>query len=286
MERFGVAFDASEHRNIVVPSNIFYDESKEYRILVDSAFGKAEVRLAFGQKIEFTDSDYSDESEDKERGATAGTQDSEETEPKSISPDRGKTIFEEQEEIEEIMEKRRKKSFWPSFVDDSSFLTRCNQNYLCKEEFCNDMNKNLILNLMGWKDLLLSLVEDVKNKYPFGDESCKEQVAMVALFGDICNSIAASGLPVFMMGARQMLRHLDYPQTIQEAKLVEDIAEFSRFEMTAHMLPCHTTFFIVTTYSKRDIKKHVIYGVFPRYQPKEPCPVESMVLRSSRGHVE
>lgn len=281
-KKMSVAFDASEHRNIIVPSSVFYDDSKEYRVLVDSAFGKAEVRLAFGQRIEITESS-SDESEYKTREVTAGTQDSEDTVAKTISPEKAGQRLEEQDRM---VRKRKKKSFWPGFIDESTFLRGCSRNHICTESFCNDMNKSLVMNLMKWKDLFMNLVKDVKARYPFGDESCKEQVAMVAGFNNICNNIAASGLLVFLMGARQIVRNLEYPETLQEAELVEDIAEFNKFELTAHMSPCHTTFFVVTTYRKCDVRKHVIYGVFPRYQPQKPCPVELMVLRSSQGYEE
>ena len=105
---------------------------------------------------------------------------------------------------------------------------------------------------------------------------------MVNSLGDICNSIAISGLPVHLMGARQMLRNLEYPKTMQEAELIEDMAEFMEFELTAHMTPCRTTFFIVTTYRKNEARKHVIYGIFPRYQSRPQSTVNEKLDRSSK----
>ena len=264
------SFDASEHRNIIVPPEIFYDGSKYFRVIVDSAFGKAEVRLEFGGKIEASDSEESEEdSGGDEVEILSGTQDSDKTVANSVSPEKGKKLLEEEDGILSVSP--RKEQFWPDFIDESTFLTRCSQNYVCREMFCNEMNRNLVLRLMRWKQLFLSLVDDVKRKYVFGTESCKEQVMMLDSFGDICNSIAGSGLPLHIMGARQILRKLDYPETIQEAELVEDVAEFENFEHTAHPSQCQTTFFVVTTYFERGLTKHVIYGVFPRYQERKRC---------------
>ena len=275
-----VTANATQHRNITIPSSIFYNDSKEYNVIVDSAFGQAEMRIAFGQVIELTDSDAdSDTSEDNPRNSTKSTQDSDKTVEKTISSE-----GEGQDWVRTGLEsaKRKKKSSWPDFIDGSTFLTRCSQNYICEESMCNELNKKLVLRLMKWKQLLLSLVTGVKRKYPFGEESCKEQLVMVKSLTHICNSIAGSGLPLHLMGARQIVKRLDYPETIQEAELVEDMAEFQHFELTAHMSPCHTTFFVVTSYRRHDTNKHVIYGVFPRYQPKEPCPIELMYLNSTK----
>ena len=275
MNTHSVRCDASQHHNILVPSSIFYDDTKEYRIIVDSALGQAEVRVAFGQVIEINETSDSETS-------PSGKQDTDNTVAEKMFPEKRHSSISINSGREE--KKKAKKSFWPSFIDENAFLTRCSRNHICEESMCNDLNRNLVLRLMKWKKLLLTLVDDVKKKYPFGEESCKEQVAMVHSIGDICTSIATSGLPLHVMGARKIVKMLDYPKTFQEAELVEDMTEFVDFELTAHMSPCHTTFFVVTTYTNHDTTKHVIYGIFPRYQPREPNPVEMMFLKSSKGY--
>ena len=283
MRKHSIPYDASQHCNIIVPSLIFYDSSKEYRVIVDSALGQAKVCVAFGQVIQIDDtSDSKSSGSCGDKSKDAGTQDSDSTVDKCISPER--TDNSNWITGAEEGRKKKKKSFWPNFIDEGAFLTKGSRNYICRESMCNDLNRDLVLRLMKWKNLLVSLVDDVKRKYPFGEESCKEQIAFVGSIGDICTSIAMSGLPLHVMGARKIVKMLDHPKTIQEAELVEDMTEFVDFELTAHMSPCHTTFFVVTTYSCHDMRKHVIYGIFPRYQPREPSPVELMFLKSSKGY--
>ena len=81
MNTHSVPYDASQHRNIIVPSSIFYDDTKEYRIIVDSALGQAEVRVAFGQVIDINETSDSDTS-------PPGTQDSDNTVAKQMFPEK------------------------------------------------------------------------------------------------------------------------------------------------------------------------------------------------------
>ena len=249
-------FDAGKHRNVVIPNSIFTDQTKEYHVLMDSPLGKAAIRLSFGSPIDISDNDDSEDNEGYETQNVSGD--------------------------DVRYQKKQRNSFWPEYID----LVKGGKplSYLCKERLCNEENKNIIRRMVLWEEIFQKITRDVKKKYPFGEESCREQLAMLTSIGDICNSIAASGLPISIMGAKQIMKHLKHPKSMQEAELVENMAEFKEFELTAHMSPCHTTFFVVTTHiSRNSTRKHVIYGIFPMYMPSHPCPVEKMILENSDG---
>ena len=264
MEPSRQTFDAGLHRNIVIPNCIFADNTKEYHVLVDSPLGKAAVRLSFGSPMNITDDEESEDEDKSDKVSSVNTNDL----THSIqSP-----------------AKKPKNSFWPDYIDLNKGGRKL--SYLCDEKLSNQMNKGIIRRLMLWARFVKCITNDVRKKHPFGEESCKEQLAMLSSIGDICNCIAASSLPVSLMGAKQLMNHVRDIKSVQEAELVENMAEFELFELTAHMSPCHTTFFVVTTHKKprpRKSRKHVIYGIFPRFQASVPCPIEQMYLENSKG---
>ena len=261
MEPSRQTFDAGLHRNIVIPNSVFADDTKEYHVLIDSPLGKAAVRLSFGHPLDITDDEESEHEDKSDKVSSVNTAD-----------------------LCHPIQKKPKNEFWPDYIDLMKGGRKL--SYLCDEKLSDQMNKGIIKRLMLWGRFVKCITDDVRKKYPFGEQSCKEQLAMLTSIGDICNCIAASSLPVSLMGAKQLMKHIRDIKSAQEAELVENMAEFELFELTAHMSPCHTTFFVVTTHRKprpRISRKHVIYGIFPRYQPSAPCPIEEMYLENSKG---
>ena len=261
-------FQAGMHRNLVIPPSA-YDNKTGVRIIFDSALGQAEVRVTIGQPLKLEE--LEDESIDKELDKM--TPDNPPI--KTVQVD----IFGQKLITPEPLKKKMKINFWPACLDVSSGGPY--KNWMCREPYVNQSNLAVIKRLLIWKDAMRSIIQDVRHQHGFPDEACKEQFAMTFYVTDICESIAAAGLPVTLMGAKQMKNEYEHLDSIQEAELIENVAYYELFKLSAHKSACCTTFYIVTTHIFGDDRKHVLYGIFPPYQGNKPCVVEEMLDHKS-----
>ena len=157
---------------------------------------------------------------------------------------------------------------WPRNIDVS--LGGPNKHWMCSLPIINSSNCAVIERMLLWKQKTVAIIDSMLDAYPFGKNTGSEQHAMTLWIVDICENIAASCLPVTLMGAKQIKREFSEVKSIEEGQLVENLAFYDKFFLHAHFSSSMDSFHIITThYNVGGERTHILYGAFGLFQPVE-----------------
>ena len=147
----------------------------------------------------------------------------------------------------------------PSKADDLSFIVL--------PAIIHSSNVEIIKKILSWVRETRQIITTTRDAYGYSDHAALEQMEMSQDVEDLCNFIASSGLPINLMGKRQMFERIKAFKFPEHAEFVENICYFENFDLGTRHSACNTTFYICTLHhqvGKDDIE--VIYGLKDEYE--------------------
>ena len=123
---------------------------------------------------------------------------------------------------------------------------------------------------MSWAMEIQDSISWVYNDQRFmydRNRSAREQLEMANEIEVACDHVASSGLPVFLMGKKQIFSRIEGIALPEHAELIENLASWNNYHLEVKHSGCLTTFYISTIHTGHaDAKLEILYGLKDAYE--------------------
>ena len=107
-------------------------------------------------------------------------------------------------------------------------------------------NCNIGRKIRTWCGEMCQLIFDTRDNIGYPPVAAMEQVEMAQLLFSLSETIAGCGLPLILMGKRQMVERIDGLGSVVHAELIENLCYWEKYTLQVRESACYTTFYVCT----------------------------------------